>query len=337
MTLGIRLADQLGEATFLKTAELGVRNAAANRPHIRKTVQDLASPGPTSAVVICAGPSLHHRQSVAAIRDSGYRGSLVAVDGSLSHCLRAGLRPEYVITLDPHPDRIIRWFGDPDLARRPDDDYFRRQDLDPAFAENEIRRNQELLELVDRHAPNIKLVIATCVDPGLTRRCLDAGFDLYWWNPLYDDVDVPDSVSRRLFESNGAPCMVTGGNCGSAAWVFTHAILGRKEVALVGMDLGYRPGTPLRNTQYYHPMREVLGDRIAEGYITVHNPHLGEDWFTDPTYYWYRSCFLSMVKDAGCTTYNCTEGGTLFGEGIQFVPLAGFLSRFRAVEGPSHV
>lgn len=332
MSLGQQLASQLAEATFQKTAELGLRNAESNRPYIKKSIHDLAPIEPPvgaadSAVLVCAGPSLHHRNSVSALRDSKYRGTIVGVDGSLSHCLRAGLIPDYVITLDPHKDRIVRWFGDPDLENREEDDYFRRQDLDPAFAANELRKNRELIDLVNQHAPKIKLIIATCVDPGLTRRVVEAGFDLYWWNPLYDDTDAPDSVTRKLNDLNGIPCMVTGGNCGSAAWVFTHAILGKKHVAMVGMDLGYRPGTPLLNTQYYYPMKELLGDRVAEAYIKVFNPHLNEEWFTDPTYYWYRSCFLSMVKDAACVTYNCSEGGTLFGEGIEFIPLAQFLSQ----------
>jgi hypothetical protein len=333
MSLGQELAGKLAEATLRKTAAIGVRNAEANRKHIHRTIGDLSGPGEElpddgTAMVVCAGPSLHHRKSVPRLRDLKYRGAIVAVDGSLAHCLRAGIVPHYVITLDPHPDRIIRWFGDPKLEERAPDDYFRRQDLDPAFAENEIQKNRELIALVDRHAPSIKLITATCIDPGLTERCVQAGFPLYWWNPLYDDTDEADSVSRALFEANGVPCMVTGGNCGSAAWVFSHAVLGRKNVGLLGMDLGYRPGTPLLNTQYYYPMKELLGDRVAEGYIPVRNPFLGEDWFTDPTYWWYRSCFLSMVGDAECATYNCSEGGTLFGEGVSFVTLDEFIARF---------
>jgi hypothetical protein len=40
---------------------------------------------------------------------------------------------------------------------------------------------------------------------------------------------------------------------------------------------------------------------------------------------WYREAFLEMVEDAECETFNCTEGGILFGGPIQFVPLAEFL------------
>jgi hypothetical protein len=40
---------------------------------------------------------------------------------------------------------------------------------------------------------------------------------------------------------------------------------------------------------------------------------------------WYRKVFLEMVADASCVTYNCTEGGIVFGEGIIFSPLKDFL------------
>lgn len=333
MTLGRTLASKLAEATLLKTGDLGLRNAELNAPFIKKTIHDLLPdrrgvPAPESAMVVCAGPSLHHRKSIDVLKTSGYADPCVVADGGMSHCLKAGLIPQYVVTLDPHPDRIIRWFGDPDLAKRAPDDYFRRQDLDPDFARNEVKKNQDVIEAVNRHAPSIKLIIATCIDPGLTRRAAEAGFDMYWWNPLYDDTDAPGSVSRKLFEMNGVPCMVTGGNVGSACWVFSQAILGAKNVGLVGMDLGYRPGTPLSATQYYYPMKELLGDRLAEGFIPMKNPYTGEDFFTDPTYFWYRDCFLSMSKDAPGKTWNCTEGGTLFGEGVEWSSLADFTARF---------
>ena len=138
---------------------------------------------------------------------------------------------------------------------------------------------------------------------------------LYWWNPICDDYEEPGSHTQRLFNLTGMPCMVTGGNCGASAWIFAKAILERDPVGMVGMDLGYAPGTPLEKTQYYHELIKFYPEeRLEEAYIQMHNPHLDETWFTDPTYYWYRQCFLQMVQQSGWTGYNCTEGGTLFGE-----------------------
>jgi len=321
--------DLVARATFKKTAEIGFRHAQENLPHMTRTILDLpkaeGSQG-SSAIVMSAGPSLHRRESVQRVRDLNYRGTVVVADGALGACLRAGLVPDYVVTVDPHPTWIIRWFGDPDLARRADDDYFRRQDLDPALNTREHERNEELIALVNQHGPKIKVIIATCVSPNVTRRCLQAGMPLYWWNPICDDYDDPASHTRRLYELSGMPCMVTGGNCGAAAWIFAKAILARDPVALVGMDLGYAPGTPLSKTQYYHELIKVYPEgQLEEAYVQVHNPHLNETWYTDPTYYWYRQCFLEVVQQAGWTAYNCTEGGTLFGEGIEFMALDEFI------------
>lgn len=320
----------VAQATFRKTAEIGFAHAKENVPYMRRTILEVPKPDTSkglAAIAMSAGPSLHRRRTIERIRDSAFMGTIVAADGALGHCLRNGVVPDYVVTVDPHPYWIIRWFGDPDLKTRPEDDYFRRQDLDPALNSRELERNEELIELVNEHGPKIKVIIATCVAPNVTRRCLQAGMPLYWWNPICDDYDDPSGHTRRLYDLTKTPCMVTGGNCGASAWIFAKAILERDPVALVGMDLGYAPGTPLQRTQYYHELIKLYPeDRLQQAYITMPNPHLNETWFTDPTYYWYRQCFLDVVKQSGWTAHNCTEGGTLFGEGIEWMALDHFIT-----------
>jgi hypothetical protein len=331
--LGERIVSVIGEATLLKTTKVGLQNAERNRPFFGKTIEDLMvgddqEDANGAALVIVGGPSLHRKDPVPRILASGFKGKVVVADGSLGYSLRKGLVPDYLISVDPHPYRIVRWFGDPDLERRPKDDYFSRQDLDPEHWKDEVRQNQQLLELVNRHGPQIKAILATSVDVSVTERCHQAGMQLFWWNPLYDDGESSESISRKLFESNGIPCMVTGGNVGAAAWIFAHSILRKKHVGLLGMDLGYAPGTPLTNTQYFTELVEMFGDKVSDAYIHIHNPHLNETWYTDPTYAWYRKVMLQLVREAPCITYNCTEGGTLFGDGIRFVGLDEFLIQF---------
>jgi hypothetical protein len=305
-------------------------NAKLNLPYVQNTILDLPNgstqAGTDSAIVIGAGPSLNRQNSIAQIKDAGYRGTLICADGALGQCLRGGLIPEYVVSIDPHPTRIGRWFGDPELVLVSDDDYFRRQDLDPHLRIDELVRNKELIEMVNEHGPGIKAIISTSVSQRVAKRCLEAGMSLYWWNPLFDDFDAPDSLTRQVYQLNKVPCMASGGNGGSAAWVFAHAILGMRQVAVVGMDFGYAPGTQLGQTQYYPEMREIFGDRAEEAYIDVRNPYLKETWFTDPAYYWYRQVFLEMAQEASCETFNCTEGGILFGKGVKFMALGKFLA-----------
>jgi hypothetical protein len=198
--------------------------------------------------------------------------------------------------------------------------------MDPVHAQDELRANRELLELVDRHGPDVRVAIATCAAPDVAERCRKVGMRLYWWNPMYDDYDRADSLSRRLHAANGLPCLNGGGNVGTAAWVLTHAVLGKPRVGLVGMDFSYPPGTPYQKTQYYPDLVALLGDRFAEAFITVENPESGEAWFTDPAYYWFRDVFFEMARDAACETFNCTEGGILFGPGVRTVTLEEFVN-----------
>lgn len=331
-----KLSKHMSEATTFKSLETALANTEKNRPYYKKTILELADidrkEPAGEAIVIVGGPSLHRKQPVTKILASGFKGDVITADGSLGYCLRNGLIPDYVVTVDPDPfggHRIVRWFGDPDLDKRPEDDYFSRQELDQDHRENESRINAELIELVNRYGNKIKAVIATCAHPAVTKRCVDSGMDLYWWNPLYDDYDQPNSITRKVFEGNGIPCLTTGGNVGTSAWIIAHAVLRRKNVALVGMDLGYAPGSSPLNTQYYHELVKLLGnERVAEAFVHTYNPYLKEIWFADPAYNWYRKVFLELAKEADCTTYNCTEGGLLFGENIHFIPLADFLSRF---------
>lgn len=319
MDLGRRIAARLGSATLERVGAVGLANAELNAPRIRRSILELAgTPLGTgeAAIVIGAGPSLRRRRSLERLRGSGFAGTVVAADGALGACLRAGVVPHVVVTVDPHPDRIVRWFGDPALTAPSADDYFRRQEMDAAHVEDEIAANSALVELVDRYGPEMRVAVATSAAPAVVDRCEKSGMQLYWWNPMYDDYEQPGSLSRRLHEMNGLPCLNGGGNVGTAAWVVSHAVLGKRTVGLLGIDLGYPPGTPYSKTQYYPELVELFGDRFTDAFIHLQHPGTGEAWFTDPAYYWFREVFLEMAQEATCRTFNCTEGGVLFGPGV---------------------
>ena len=321
--------QKVADATFRKTAEIGLKHAQLNKRWVKKSVKDIVDTAPSApALVVSAGPSLHRAKPIETLKRVGHEGlTIVSCDGALGFLLRNGIVPDYVVSVDPHPDRIVRWFGDTKLGQRAPDDYFRNQDLDPKVGENERRYNDELIKLVNKHGPKMKAILSTSVAPDVSERCVESGMDVYWWNPLYDDPDAPDSFTRKINAVNKLPCLVTGGNVGSSSWVFSAAILKRRRIGLIGMDLSYAPETPLRMTQYYDVISQLYPDNPEEGYIKVHNPHLGKTWYTDPTYYWYRNCFLQMAENApeGIETINCTEGGILFGERIGWSTLEGFL------------
>jgi len=333
--LGRRIASSLGAITLEKVTEAGFANARANAPRIAagKSIASLVG-APVgqddSALVIAAGPSIHRFPDTARlIKESGFCGAIVATESAMAWALRHGIVPHLVVTLDPHATRIVRWFGDPtlddDALRR--DDYFARQDMDPRFREDQLRFNRELTTLVDEHGPRMKIAISSSAPELVARRAAESGMDAYWWNPMYDDYDAPESLTRKIHAMNNLPCVNAGGNVGAACWVFAHAVLGKKRVGIVGMDLGYYADTPYSQTQYYKEILTLVGPNgLDDVFIRLVNPHLGREFYTDPAYLWYRDAFVEMAQQAECATYNCTGGGILFGPGIYWSALKDFLA-----------
>lgn len=332
--LARKLLPDMGRITWDRHGEMAManirRNAAlAGRGRSLAELRDAAVGDGDSAIVIAAGPSLRRFDPIKAIKARGYRGTLVVTESAIAYCLKAGVVPHLVVSVDPHPQRIVRWFGDPDLNEKSvkDDDYYRRQDMDPAFAD-EIRHNRELLALLDRHGKSMRIALSTSASEAVVRRASEIGMDIFWWNPMLDDPDAPDSRTREAWKLNHFPCVNAGGNVGTACWMMAHAVLGKKHVALTGMDFAYYDGTPYSSTQYYREALALVGEKdLPRLYPRFLNPHTKTWFYTDPAYYWYREAFLEMVPDAECITYNCTGGGIIFGEGINFEPLDRFLDK----------
>jgi hypothetical protein len=308
-----------------------VQLAEHNKYYIRKSIRDLPAPTGTKAshgVVINAGPSVYRRQSIKTIKDSDYAGSVICVDGSFIASLRGGVVPDYVVSLDPHHSRIIRWFGDPDFeANSKNDDYYARQDLDVTLRES-LKRNQEDIELVNRFAGKTKVILSTTAPNNVVKRLVDAGYEIFWWNPLVDNPNV-DGLSRALYSINPIPFLNTGGTVGTAAWLFGIETLKLKTIGIVGMDLGYYADTPYKNTQHIYEIFLEAGqsENIDSLFPRFVFPLTGQEFYTDPTYYWYRANFLELMEVARhkCRTVNLTEGGTFYGPNIELNFLKSYL------------
>lgn len=332
-TLGRSITARMAELTLEKVSAHGLENARANAKAVAAgkslvALRETPLVQGDTALVVAAGPSLHRQDTAGALLRSGFRGTIVATDSGMGWCLRHGIVPHLVVTVDPHPERIVRWFGDPALSqdKLAKDDYFARQDMDPRLKDAR-RANDEIMELLARHGRSIRIAVSTSAASTVVERIGATGMDAYWWNPVYDDWDAPDSLTRRLHALNGLPCVNAGGNVGTACWVLAHAVLGKRRVGLVGVDFGYYPDTPYTSTQYYKEILALVGpERLEEVFVRMENPHTGGAFYTDPAYLWYRDSFLEMAQAADCETHNCTGGGTLFGPGIRWTSLDDFLA-----------
>ena len=331
--LGRKLVANMARMTSDRNTAWALENAERNRSLLHHgeslaALRDQKIGSGSVALVAAAGPSIKRQDPAAQVKAAGYGGALVVTESAIAYWLRNGVVPDLAVTLDPDPSRIVRWFGDPNLTedKIKADDYFSRQDQDADFAA-EVKANDEVLRLLDRHGKDIRIALSTSVSEVVVKRILDIGMPIYWWNPMLDDPDQPDSLTARLQRDNRLPCVNAGGNVGSAAWMMASAVLSKHHVAVTGVDFSYYDGTPYRNTQYYHEAVALVGENNLDSlFIRVLNPHTKTWFFTDPAYMWYREAFLEMAGDADCKTYNCTEGGILFGESVEFMPLAEFLA-----------
>lgn len=333
-SLGLQLVRKMEALTWDRHGPMGVANAKRNNAFkdrgrsLAKLRKEQVGEG-DSAVVIAAGPSLKRQDPAKTLLEKGYKGAVITTESALLYCLRQGLVPDLTVTLDPHATRIVRWFGDPHLTidSLKADDYFSRQDMDQAFA-NEMEANREILGLLDKYGPRIRIALSTSASEAVVNRVLETGMQVYWWNPMFDDPDLPGSVTAELQAMNKFPCVNAGGNVGTTAWMMAGEVLGKRHVALTGVDFSYYDETPYRNTQYYKEAVALVGEEnLDQVYIRIFNPHLGAWFYTDPAYMWYRESFLEMAKDADFSTYNCTGGGIVFGEPITVCPLNEFLDR----------
>jgi len=289
-----------------------LRNSLRNAAHVTQTIRDIPADG-RPVLVVSAGPSLY-REGILA-RLAGFGGVVVATDGAYIQCLKAGITPDRVITLDPHPTRMVRWFGDPDYSENSkNDDYFSRQDLDVSFRANQLAQNAENIRLVDEH--RVPLVICTTSPANVVART--SGFSRYWFAPLVDRP-VKGSLTRVITAATGCPALNTGGTVGTAAWSFAHQVLRSGNIAGVGWDFGYYPDTPLDKTQSWH----MLGGDPAM--YPTERGHWGEA-YTDPTYFWYRENFRDLLKASDARVTNCSGAGLLTGERVDCMELETWLA-----------
>ena len=329
----LELIGDMPRMTRDRVQDMALENARHNQPYIARGESLRALRGAKfgeddSAVIIAGGPSIKRENPIAKLKAAQYRGAIIATESAISYCFSHDVVPSLIVSTDPHPKRISRWLGDRSLsqANLGTDDYFRRQDLDASFA-NELANNSRVLDLVDRYGKGVPVALASTAAEDLVSRIHEIGMKVYWWNPMLDDPDELDGVTRVLCKENGLPAMNAGGNVGTASWMLAHAVLGKRRIALTGMDFGYYADTPYDKTQYYHEALALVGpDKLDDIFIKIFNPHTQSWFYTDPAYYWYRQAFLELSQDADCVTTNCTGGGTLFGESVAFAPLDAFLS-----------
>lgn len=266
-----------------------------------------------TAIVIGRGPSLFQKKHLEQLASSDYHGTIVSTDGGLIEALKAGIRPDKYeqfisVSVDGNKDLIWKWYDH---------------------------------ELVDKYGPYIKAVLCSSSAPNVAERCEKAGIRVHWFHPLYDDyrniesyTKIQQYMTRSEKNPNGCPAMQAGGHAGATAWVLSWVVMRRSPVALIGINLGYTPETPLETTYYWKGLEQQTGGNVAlmmAAYERVHNPDFNCDSIIDPVFKHYLQAFRDLARAAPkwVETWNCTEGGALCGEYIKCATFKEFLDAFK--------
>lgn len=289
---------------------LWMKNFADNIPRIRdgKNIRELVSPGiavpPNHRIIVVGrGPSIFKKKHLELLAKSGYKGDVITTDGMLIECLKNGVVPTYVASLDGNPI-CKKWFDDP---------------------------------IVDEHAPKIKALLCSQVNIETYQRAKQAGLDIYWFNPNYDDVEVRDSLTKMQLYMTMSPKNPGGslgveckGNVGSFSVIFCWSALKKMDVCLIGMDMGYPVDMPLEETYYYSKALDYLGVLEANtNYEKVYHPVFKTESRIDPVFKQYRATLLDAFykKPKWARICNCSEGGTIFHQNVECIKFEEWLKQ----------
>ena len=328
------IIENMSGATFTRFQDLWWDNTVGNAPYATRSILEAkvkrADVDFSSALVLANGPSLARRGTLETLKSSDYSGLVIAVDSVLGTCLRNGVIPDCVVCVDPRA-RIVNYFGaneQLDQFRPEDLRYYQSRKEETHLGSEPLATSRNNKELLDKYGDQMVALLATSCSPRIAQRCQEAGLESYWFNPAYDDYDLSDSFTRKVYDLIPVPCANVGGNVGTAGWIMAHSVFEIQKVALAGFDFAYYPDTEVEHTQYYDELVDLAGPDGLEALLPrLVNPKTGEEFFTDPAYYWYRQVFLELAATAPCRTINCTEGGIIFGDNIEEKPLSNFLFR----------
>jgi hypothetical protein len=304
-----KLSSDVARTTSQQMLEMWCQNFANNLHEIiiGDSINKLVPNDPENvpkgpSVVVGAGPSVYkHLDLLAENKD---KVMVCSTDRMLVPLLKKGIVPYITVSVDGS-SLISKWYDDP---------------------------------IVKEHGDKINVCLNNSIHPSTLKACQDANVNVHWFNPIMDENDLIFDTWTRMERyltkndkhPNGVPSVSCGGNAGSTTYVLTQTLLRRSPIALIGMDLGYPEGTPLESTPYYS-VYMLQGDVgiLNVVYQKVYHPVFKTTSIIDQVFESYRQTLRGIIEKKSpfwCKTFNCTEGGTLWGPKITCMPFKEWLS-----------
>lgn len=290
--------QMLRSATRSNLAPMWMWNFARNLPRIHKTDRTLRQlnvenpPVEGKAVVVGRGPSIFRKGHLELVRRHRKELTVVACDGMLKECVKAGVVPDYVVAVDGS-EVCTKWY-----------DGLEGYSI---IKENQLGyRSYQWLPDEGWDVEQTKMILGTYSHPKVVQLVYDLfGRDnIHWFVPANDIItDNPYGITLNMtlltaseVNPNGMVALDCGGQVGTTSYVFTWQVLGFKKVCLIGLDCGYPADMPFDKTYYWeqvlHHLPAYEGSTLME-YFT--NPFTNEEYYMDRVFKGYRETFLDMV------------------------------------------
>lgn len=283
----------MGVHTAMSKGAMWAKNTGTNMPRIKSEPSISALKGihrkdEMAAIVIANGPSLSDNESrtnhldVLKEQINDFNGIVLLADPLLERCINMGIG-DYVTVVDG-ADIISKFFDNDAVTNLPNTDH------------------------------KLKAIMSSATSPKVLEK---------WRNETYFFVasiahEILPNATPLMCDFTGLPDLNTGGNCGMLAWHMA-AWMGCKDIAVIGMDYGYKPGVSLENTSNYNQWKHLPPEQLAAQYGLYHNEHYGIDVTIDAVYESFRDVaiewFTKFDEHGSNKTFNCTEGGTIEGIG----------------------
>jgi hypothetical protein len=265
----------------------------------------------SSAIIIGRGPSLREHNHLEKLANSDFKGKIICTDGILQNALKAGVTPDkfpnfYVITIDTN------------------------EEIKP-FYDN---------ELVAKYGKKIKCLLSTTVPQTTYDAIKKSQLEIFWLHTLFDYNKgkssfnyISGQMTKNEIHPDGFPAIQTGGNVGTSCWIVSWSILKSNFIGLIGIDHGYSVNTSWEMINKYHQIPENIdknSSAFKKAYPKIYNPDYDSYCIQDPVFQLYSKALKEFVPKAPkwTKTINATEGGSIFGKGIECTTLSKFLQKY---------
>ena len=286
--------------TVVKQVPYWLDNVRAKFKMIKegKNLMDMPMQDDMPMLVIGAGPTLYRNKHLELLAEKGFDGHIFATDAVLKDCLELGIIPDYVMFIDAN-EKIY------------------------PFIDHDI---------VDKYADKLTAIMNVITHPSVVERW---NGDIMWYQVFIEEIIAPN-VTFALQQLTHTTALMSAGHSASIGWSVA-GIRNYNPIVNIGLDLSFPPDIPIEESRIFEfylkanaGNREKTSEMLESCYKHYHHKFFNTDCYFEAIFGAYTDSskrILQMLNSTGMRIINCTEGGTLEGEGIECMWFEDYLEK----------